>query len=157
MPNWLNGASLAAALAVVVSVRGPAGFSALGGGIVVCGFAPAGLFFLTRGEAIGGGDVKALMTLGAWLGPSLGLECQLVSLIALTMMALVRAARRGRAGSLLMSSLRLIRRPSNIAFPAPAQERSYVRFGPYLAFGTCLCCANEYLESHYAALRWLLA
>jgi len=78
IPNWLVGLGLAfgvAAPAVVLASAHPLqALTRVGGavaGFVACGAVPLLLFRL---KALGGGDVKLLATLGALLGPTLGLE-----------------------------------------------------------------------------------
>jgi prepilin peptidase CpaA len=78
IPNWLVGLGLALgaggsiaalALADVPEAVARTGSAALG--FVACGAVPLLLFRL---QALGGGDVKLLATVGAQLGPLLGLE-----------------------------------------------------------------------------------
>jgi Flp pilus assembly protein protease CpaA len=78
IPNWLvalglalgAGGSIAAlALADVPEALARTGSAALG--FVACGAVPLLLFRL---QALGGGDVKLLATVGAQLGPLMGLE-----------------------------------------------------------------------------------
>jgi Flp pilus assembly protein protease CpaA len=78
IPNWLVGLGLALgaggsiaalALADVLEALARTGSAALG--FVACGAVPLLLFRL---KALGGGDVKLLATVGAQLGPLLGLQ-----------------------------------------------------------------------------------
>jgi prepilin peptidase CpaA len=147
MPNLLTLGSLCAALAVRAYCSGTSSFGEAVLGLLLCGVAPAGLFFLTRGKGIGGGDVKALTALGAWLGPDLGLEAELFSLLLLAAGALVQQALAGQFRSLFTRSARLIVPAIFSRTPAQASgnaECTYVRFGPYLAVGVVLCCVNEF-------------
>lgn len=158
MPNWMNALSFTWAAALQIVLLGERGAFSLGSGMVVCGAAPVGLYLFTKGVGIGGGDVKALVVLGAWLGPELGLEVQLVSLLLLALGALAQAARRGQALALLGRSLRtaLPFRGSTDVVHEISLVRTHLRFGPYLALGTCLCCFNQYLSTRHASLHRFL-
>jgi prepilin peptidase CpaA len=85
IPNWLVGLGLAlgaggsiAALALsdVFEALARTGSAALG--FVACGAVPLLLFRL---KALGGGDVKLLATVGAQLGPLLGLELSFAAFV----------------------------------------------------------------------------
>lgn len=85
IPNWLVGLGLAlgaggsiAALALtdVLAALARTGSAALG--FVACGAVPLLLFRL---KALGGGDVKLLATVGAQLGPLLGLELSFAAFV----------------------------------------------------------------------------
>jgi prepilin peptidase CpaA len=88
----LGGAAVA--LIFQLATHGLAGlaWSASGWGIGLALFLP---FFVLRG--IGGGDVKLLAALGAWLGPSLTVWLAFWSAIAGGVFALVVSLRRGYA------------------------------------------------------------
>ena len=152
MPNLITLGSLGSAFLTQASLSGKEALLTALVGFLICSVAPAGLFFFTKGEGIGGGDVKALMAIGAWLGPSLGLEAELFSLILLSLGAIVMAMRAGHVLSLMKRSV-LILVPNKGAVAnsqaidgAPAgPERTYLRFGPYLALGVTLTCLNQYL------------
>jgi prepilin peptidase CpaA len=85
IPNWLVGLGLALgaggsiaalALADVFEALARTGSAALG--FVACGAVPLLLFRL---KALGGGDVKLLATVGAQLGPLLGLELSFAAFV----------------------------------------------------------------------------
>jgi len=109
-------------------------------GLFLVGVAPLLMFLFTRGEAIGGGDVKALAALGAWLGPSLGLELTFLSFSLLATFALFQSIKKGDFLALLGRSF--LRRKSTKL----ASERITMRFGPFLALGTLICCAYRAFE-----------
>lgn len=137
IPNWLTLGGLAIALAL--STRGGSQGAALSlAGLVFVGIIPCALFYLTRGNAIGGGDVKLLGALGACLGPELGLTALLWSLTILLLFALFRAAARGQLFGLLTSTARLA-----VGRGQP-DEFTSLRFGPAIALGTCLMLALEH-------------
>lgn len=155
MPNWMNALSVLLAVAVQGLLSGNGGATSAVWGILACGFAPAALFYLTQGRGIGGGDVKTLMVLGAWLGPDLGLECQLLGFILLAGGALCRAASQGQAKALLLRALHATTRPRK----GPQEAgflRTYERFGPYLGCSTALCCLHHFLVHHFS-VQLLLA
>jgi len=144
MPNVITLGSLAGALLVRFLVEGGGGLTSaiLGLAVVVAG--PAALFVLSRGNAIGGGDVKALAALGAWLGPSSGLEVELGSLMLLAIYSLGKEAWHGRLLEMLKRSMQLLL-PARMKFKSsralgsiqPGETAStLVRFGPFLAVGT---------------------
>jgi prepilin peptidase CpaA len=94
IPNALTFAAAAGALLFHAASGGWGGLgrAAGGGAIGLALFLP---FFLLRG--LGGGDVKLLAALGAWLGPAGALSLAVWSMIAGGPMALVVAAWRGYA------------------------------------------------------------
>jgi prepilin peptidase CpaA len=96
IPNVLTLSGAAAGLLFHLIVGGPAGlgWAAAGWAVGLVLFLP---FFVLRG--IGGGDVKLLAALGAWLGPSLTLWLAAWSAIAGGVFALVVSAARGYTGS----------------------------------------------------------
>jgi len=157
MPNWLNAGSFVLAVLLQWTTTRTLGLTHAGWGILACGVAPAVLFYFSRGEGIGGGDVKALMVLGAWLGADVGLECELLAFILLGVGALLRATRRGQAGALLKRAAHVsvrLRLANDDAQRAPLL-RTQERFGPYLASSTVLCCLNQYLSTYLSAQHLL--
>ena len=161
MPNLITLGSLGLAFSAQALLSGKEAILTAFLGFVFCSLAPAGLFFFTKGQGIGGGDVKALMAIGAWLGPGLGLEAELFSLILLSFGAIVHAARAGDAFSLMKRSLLVLtpgRRTQPQAWtsttPLPNAERTYLRFGPYLAVGVALTCLNQYFVIQSQQSMW---
>jgi len=84
LPNWLTVPAFAAALVVHTAVSGLAGLwlSLLG---FALGFGILLVLWLMGGG--GGGDVKLMGALGAWLGPTLTLQVFLVSAVAIVILA----------------------------------------------------------------------
>jgi prepilin peptidase CpaA len=85
IPDWIVGLGLAfgvGAPAVVLASAHPLQalmhVGAAVAGFVACGAVPLLLFRL---KALGGGDVKLLATLGALLGPTLGLELSFAAFV----------------------------------------------------------------------------
>lgn len=155
MPNVLTYGSLLGALLLRSLMEGLEGTVIAGVGLVVVACPPAFMYFTTRGQAIGGGDVKALAALGAWLGPGLGLEVELLSFLFLALHSLITAARTSAAMSLLRRSLSLFlprRLRSNLS--DTGQSMTFVRFGPFLAAGT-LAGTFLALVSQAEVFQWL--
>lgn len=142
MPNWLTLSSLGAAFGVRFLVEGRGGFVTALLGLVVVAAIPLGLFLFTRGKAIGGGDVKALGALGAWLGPMAGLEAEMLGFIFLAVFALVWEGLRGQGVALLCRSFAiLVPRWGRAAARESASQPLEMRFGPALFLGTLVVCA----------------
>lgn len=155
MPNPLTLGSLVLALGVAGFGAGREGLSHALLGLLAAGSIPLGLFLATRGRAIGGGDVKALGAIGAWLGPALALDVTLTSFLVLSVFALGQQALRGELVALLARTGRLAipgrfspssRRASGT--PGTREEGlTEMRFGPALALGTALACGSAFLEA----------
>jgi prepilin peptidase CpaA len=150
IPNALtySGLGLGAALhfSLLVSGRGEelsCTFVALAcarvvAGIVLCGLVPL-LLFLRNG--MGGGDVKLLAALGAFLGPVTGLEVQLYAFVVVALLAPAHLAYQGRLLAVLRNALSLLRNP----WLPPEQRRSvapelmtWLKFGPAVALATAM-------------------
>ncbi len=94
LPNWLTLSAAAGAFGFYVARDGwvGLGWSAAGWLVGLAMFFP---FFLLRG--IGGGDVKLVAALGAWVGPSLAVWVALYAALAGGPLAIVMALSRGYA------------------------------------------------------------
>lgn len=154
MPNWLTLGSWTLALFVQGALGGVGGVLAALIGCLIVAAAPLGLFVLTKGDGIGGGDVKALFALGAWLGVLPGLQAELLGLLVLAAFAYTKEAKNGRLGALLLRSFALFiphsRAPAvgrTISTHEPSsREFISLRFGPFLAFGTWSVCLSILLS-----------
>lgn len=98
IPNILTFTSAAAGLIFHVAVGGVDGLVHAGGGWLV-GVAVFFLPFALGG--MGGGDIKLLAALGAWLGPSLALWLALYTGVVGGVLALAVALARGYLGQAL--------------------------------------------------------
>jgi prepilin peptidase CpaA len=132
IPNWLTLPGMGLAFVVAFLQGGASGLLLSSVGLVLCGGVLAVPFFLTRGSAMGGGDVKCWAALGAMLGPGLGLSALLSSLCLLVLFALFRETYHGRLTKLFLSLFRvLLRRPGKAE-----AALTTMRFGPAIALGT---------------------
>ncbi|KAE8758660.1 MULTISPECIES: A24 family peptidase [Paraburkholderia] len=101
IPNRIIAIGLAAALIVQIRLNGPLAGSAdwLMGALT--GFAVLLPFYLLRGMAAG--DVKLLLTIGAWVGPAMTVRIALATFIAGGIWSLCVTLRRRRARQLLVN------------------------------------------------------
>ena len=139
IPNWLTLAGMIAGLAVRASMGpGPLADGALGIGLGLLLAAP----FFALG-ALGGGDAKLLMAVGAFMGPADLARASLVIALVGGLIALLQAARRGvllptlaSCGSLLLSWATLGRRGRDRT--AVGGGRLTVPYGVAIAAGSLL-------------------
>jgi len=140
IPNPIIAAGLVAALLVQGWLHGPlAGSTAWLAGALT-GFAVLLPFYLLRGMAAG--DVKLLMTIGAWLGAWPTVEIALATFVIGGIWALALTARRRRIGQLL-GNLRCMvagaaQRGANASTdkPAPPASVGSLPYGVAIAAGT---------------------
>ena len=143
IPNWLTlGALGAATLLQVGTGAAHAGLHGAGAGALTAmlGFAACSLVpdVLYRLAGMGGGDVKLLAALGALCGPSIGLQAQFYSFIALLLYAPLRMAYEGKLLRTLGNSLTLALNPilpKTKRKTIPAELLTSLRFGPAVAAG----------------------
>ncbi len=98
IPNWLTLTLILSGIGRSLLIHGPVtpGRSMLG---LLMGFGPAFLLFAMG--ALGGGDVKLLAGIGAWLGPAAALWVFMLSAIAGMLMVLAISLRQGKTQALL--------------------------------------------------------
>ncbi len=138
IPNWLTGASLAAALLAAGLASGATGLAnaLLGAGLALVLFFP---LFAVR--AMGAGDVKALAVLGAFFGVPILLPALWWMLVAAGLLALGQLLVRGELlelGRRLLVSLRIFARTGWFPRPAlPARDAAArgIPFAPAMALG----------------------
>jgi prepilin peptidase CpaA len=117
IPNKVIAIGLVAALAVQIWLRGPlAGSEAWLTGALT-GFAALLPFYLLRGMAAG--DVKLLLTIGAWVGPALTVRIALATFVIGGIWSLWVTVRHGRMRQLLMNLWCIANHTGR-----PAQERA---------------------------------
>ena len=147
IPNWLTLPALVAAPAVHALLGGAGAAQASLLGIALCGLAP---YLLFRAGALGGGDVKLFAAIGAIAGPSLGLEAQILGLVAAAVYVLARLAWCGTLGAVLHRALRVLVNPllpPSRRRPVPRHELTEVRLGASIFVGTALA-----VLAHHGAL-----
>jgi prepilin peptidase CpaA len=152
IPNWLTFGSFAAG---VVASGVLAGIQAAGDpksiALALLGAALGGLacailpFLLWRSGVMGGGDVKLFIALGALCHAGAGLDIELTSFVAGSLVAPVQLAFQGK---LLLTLKRIGILLANIALPAsrrielPRSDMTWFRFGPAILLATVWVCAT---------------
>jgi len=111
------------------------------GGALVASVVP---YVLWRARALGGGDVKLFVALGALLGPLVGLEAQMMAFAFGALVIPFRLAWEGRLFATLARSLGLVTnmfvRPERRR-PVDAAAMTWFRLGPAIFAGTVLALA----------------
>lgn len=108
------------------------------GGAALCAVVPLLLF---RQGALGGGDVKLLVALGALLEPTLGVEAQMYGFFSGAILAPARLAYEGKLISTLKNAFAIL---ANLFLPKSRQRTidntalSWFRLGPAIFLGVAL-------------------
>lgn len=116
-------------------------------GLFVCGLTPLVLFRL---HAMGGGDVKLLAVLGAFVGPVIGMEIQLNAFLVMALFVAARFAYRGDLLRLLGGALGLLLNPFRSKAQRallPAELMAPVRFAPAVLVAALLVFGVRFLGS----------
>lgn len=144
IPNWLTFGGIIAGLLGNFALGFRTGGLSEGGasvgwsfaGMLACGIVPVLLF---RAGAMGGGDLKLLFAVGALLRPSIGIEAELYSFVAVTLYAPARLVYEGKLLRSLGNALSLLTdpfRPEEKRKKVDPELLSTVRFGPCVFLGT---------------------
>jgi prepilin peptidase CpaA len=145
IPNRLTYTAIVVALALRTSFLGLAGLKSGAFGMLVAG----GLFlFLFSLGAMGGGDMKLMAAVGAWVGSEEVMMLILAAALAGGVLAIGRIIFRNVLGETLKNTIRLIffRFTSGLQ-PHPelnvqAPESQRVPFGVAIAVGAISCAGN---------------
>ena len=101
IPNWLTGGLILGGMVRGAAIGGAAGLGHAAAGVLGGAAAPLVLFIL---GALGGGDVKLLAGVGAWLGPLPAFSVFVVQAVIGLVIILVQAASAGRTLALFRNT-----------------------------------------------------
>lgn len=155
IPNWLTVPTAIAGIAL------NAAFGHLNGafmsliGLLVGAVVPTMLFAVSRGRAIGGGDVKLFAALGALLGASFVVEAEFGAFVLLCAFALVRLAFCGRLLRVLGNTAMLVLNPllpRSRRRSIHPESMTEMRMGPAIATAVFSTLVVEHLGR---VLPWL--
>lgn len=155
IPNWLTyGALLLApfAHAARAAQNGVHGVDALVAGsfslvgAALCGVVPVLLY---RAEAIGAGDIKLLLAIGALLKPLYGFEAEMYSFFAAGIFAPARLAYEGRLFATLRNTVTVAVNPflpKDKKRKLDPQMLTWFRFAPSIFLGTLVTAVIHWRE-----------
>jgi len=101
IPNWLTFGLLLGGLGRALASGGAEGLGHASLGMLVGGAVPLVLYAIS---ALGGGDVKLLAAIGAWVGSGPAIEIFMVESLLGMVIVLVQAASQRRTGALFRNS-----------------------------------------------------
>lgn len=113
-------------------------------GALLCGLIPV---LLWRSNAMGGGDVKLLVGLGALLGPAIGLRVELYAFMVAVAAAPILLAYRGALLATVKRSIALLIRPfqrTKNAAPIVHDAITELRFGPAICAAMAVVALLEW-------------
>lgn len=154
IPNWLTIPSLVIGLGVQLARWGVAGLGVGLLGALVCTVVPGLLRAASKGQAIGGGDLKLFAAIGGWVGPLLGLEIQFSAFVLLATFAVLRLAYEGKLPMLLRNVACVALGPfaRRFRFHSLAHDTlTDMRLGPAIALGLLVTFGASRLS---ALLSW---
>jgi len=155
IPNWLTLGALAIApfahaiRAIASGVHGAD--AAIAGcfslvGAAICGVVPVLLY---RAEAIGAGDIKLLLAIGALLKAQYGFEAEMYSFFAAGIFAPARLAYEGKLFAVIRNTMMVAANP----FLPKAKKKkldpqmlTWFRFAPSIFFGTLVTAIIHWRE-----------
>ena len=151
IPNWLTLGAFSAGVLASGALAARAGGDPRAVALAVLGAFAGGLacailpFLLWRSGVMGGGDVKLFIALGSLVHAGAGLDIELSSFVAGSLVAPVQLAFQGK---LLVTLKRIGILLANLALPAarrialPRSELTWFRFGPAILLATVWVCAT---------------
>jgi prepilin peptidase CpaA len=145
IPNWLTYSALVAALGLRTALLGLSGLKSGALGMLAAGGLFCLLFFL---GAMGGGDMKLMAAMGAWVGSTQVVTLILAVSLAGGVLAIGRIIFGNVVGQTLRATLQLIayrftsglRPHPELNVQSPDSKR--VPFGVAIAAGALFCAAN---------------
>lgn len=147
IPNWLTLPAAALGLLSSALIGGAEGAILSALGLVASAAVPWLMHRATRGQAIGGGDVKLFAALGALLGPTGGLQVELSACVLVAVFAVVKLAFAGRLLRVLGNAAYLLVRPilpKRWHKPLEPEALTTLRMGPAIAVAVVsVACADQ--------------
>jgi prepilin peptidase CpaA len=145
IPNWLTYSALGAALGLRTALLGLPGLTSGALGMLVAGGLFCFLFFL---GAMGGGDMKLMAAMGAWVGSTQVVTLILTAALAGGVLAIARMIFSNMVGQTIRNTVQLVcyRLTSGLQphpelnVQSPGSKR--VPFGVAIAAGALFCAGN---------------
>lgn len=134
IPNRVIAIGLVAALGVQVWLHGLASGALAWLAGAACGFALLLPFYLVRGMAAG--DVKLLLTIGAWVGPAMTFHIALVTLVIGGVWSIVLVVGRRRVAQLLINLRQILTPKASSSGAGLTASVGSIPYGVAIAAGT---------------------